>query len=106
MFKIEDLNIINEFRSKKFYVNVNVISPFYHIFNADDYIYDKNMNLKFINQWTKLEERGNIGFILYDHLLKWNIYIWFESDQKLRIIINMAIGILSAIIVRQKILNV
>lgn len=78
--KIEDLNIIaSEFRLKNSFTKQNVISPFYHIFEADDYIYDKNMNLKFINT-TKLEEHENIGFILYDHLSN-EIYIYDLNPQ-------------------------
>lgn len=78
--KIEDLNIIvSEFRLKNPFTKQNVISPFYHIFNADDYIYDKNMNLKFINI-TKLEEHENLGFMMYNHLSN-EIYIYDLNPQ-------------------------
>ena len=65
--KITDLNlIVAEFRLKNPFTKKQVISPFYHACNIDDYVYDKNMNLKFLDI-KKLETHENLGFILYDH---------------------------------------
>ena len=78
--KITDLNLlVAEFRLKNPFTKKQVISPFYHTCNIDDYVYDKNMNLKFVDI-KKLEEHENLGFILYNQLSN-EIYIYDLNPQ-------------------------